>query len=137
MNTSKIIRLFKNFKMKFFSCLDKDNQEDGDKMFILKVFLKCWGSSRWCFPKESLIFFILKKLIHLYSVIPNDVGGKKIHTSMVLPCIQELFSRNFLEQKFYKTEISPSCHRAHLFCLCLILFYFSVRKTAGGFVCSP
>lgn len=29
--------------MKFFSCLDKDNQEDGDKIFILKVFLKCWG----------------------------------------------------------------------------------------------
>lgn len=59
-------------------------------------------------------------------MIPNDVekqtNKKPIHTSMVLPCIQELFSRMFLEQKFYKTEMSPSCERAHLFVPNTVLF---------------
>lgn len=48
-------------------------------------------------------------------MIPDDVGKKKNSHQHGTACIQELFSRVFLEQKFYKTEMSLSCDRAHLF----------------------
>lgn len=74
------------------------------------------------FLRNLSIFFFSKKPIHLYLVIPDDVGGKKHSHQHGTAVYSELFSRMFPEQKSYKTEMSPSCERAHLFVSNTVLF---------------